>query len=339
MENNTLIETLQKNNISLVYEKDNINIKIPYDIFNKNNEEDIAIELENYKNYYIKCVNIRDNISNILLKALDTKQIDSLINDISDTKEYKYIEIIREYLNINNLEDRFMTVAVALGLNKESIEEIKQQIAAQHQHINNRVLKEISDENLDEIIDKVKNKEYEKSHEIKDKKISNNSKPILLIESIKYVLSKRQRPLPYNNEYKFKEDKKIMKIHLKNQPLNDILETENITNSWIKYIELDDSFSDAELSTIKAEACIRLKPENFKKEDIPQNNTKWVDEKTLKEEFKLGKGIGEKNIKKIYDNSRNYCEMSYKNGKNTYYTTYYNRRAFEEAKRIYYANK
>ena len=30
MENNTLIETLQKNNISLVYEKDNINIKIPY---------------------------------------------------------------------------------------------------------------------------------------------------------------------------------------------------------------------------------------------------------------------------------------------------------------------
>ena len=328
MENNTLIETLQKNNISLVYEKDNINIKIPYDIFNKNNEEDIAIELENYKNYYIKCVNIRDNISNILLKGLDTKQIDSLINDISDTKEYKYIEIIREYLNLNNLEDRFMTVAVALGLNKESIEEIKQQIAAQHQHINNRVLKEISDESLDEIIDKVKNKEYEKSHEIKDKKKSNNSKPILLIESIKYVLRKRQRP---NNEYKFNEDKKIMKIHLKKQPLNDILETENITNSWIKYIELDDSFSDAELSTIKAEACIRLKPSKFDKKDIPKNNTKWVDKETLKKEFKIEKGIGDKTIQEIYDNTKNYCKMGT--------TTYYNRRAFEEAKRIYDAKK
>lgn len=329
MENNTLIETLQKNNISLVYEKDNINIKIPYDIFNKNNEEDIAIELENYKNYYIKCVNIRDNISNILLKALDTKQIDSLINDISDTKEYKYIEIIREYLNINNLEDRFMTVAVALGLNKESIEEIKQQIAAQHQHINNRVLKEISDENLDRIIDKIENVSYYRSHYIiKNMTIPDGSKPILLIEYNEYN-PKNFRG--YINEDELKKDKKIMKIHLKKQPLKDILETENITNSWVKYIELDDSFSDEELSTIKAEACIRLKPSKFDKKDIPKNNTKWVDKETLKKEFKIEKGIGHKTIQEIYDNTKNYCKMGT--------TTYYNRRAFEKANRIYHAKK
>lgn len=329
MENNTLIETLQKNNISLVYEKDNINIKIPYDIFNKNNEEDIAIELENYKNYYIKCVNIRDNISNILLKALDTKQIDSLINDISDTKEYKYIEIIREYLNINNLEDRFMTVAVALGLNKESIEEIKQQIAAQHQHINNRVLKEISDENLDKIIDKIENVSYYRSHYIiKNRTIPDGSKPILLIEYNEY---NPKNCRGYINGDELKKDKEIMKIHLKKQPLDDIFETENITNSWVKYIELDDSFSDEELSTIKAEACIRLKPSKFDKKDIPKNNTKWVDKETLKKEFKIEKGIGDKIIQEIYDNTKNYCKMGT--------TTYYNRRAFEEAKRIYHAKK
>lgn len=329
---NILKSIVEEKNINFIINDNGNSIKIPYNIL----MEEVELkkdgkdgELDTYIENYNKCIELKNNITNYVWGILSEESIDKLHKDIIAIKEYKNIDIILEYIDINIalLEKRAADLSIHLGLEQKDIEDLR--LEAIEKQISSQEEVKLTDEYLEDIIKELDDKEPIKPRDNEDKNINKDCKPLLVVSyNPCYEYNEFIGKYEIDEEAKFNSNE-VSKVYFTRQPLNGIVNNNHLSNLWIKICEFSNDLTNEEIATIKGEVIINLKPRVVTHKDIDYND-KWLTASQIKKTFGLSSGTRHETIDEMYKSlGSGYQYVGYDN------MGLYNSRVYDKAEKVY----
>lgn len=321
-------ETIIANNLKICLKNENNYIEIPKDIIH-DGKTDIC-DINDFIRISKNIENLKNNIIKFLFEKENYTSIHSIGSLLLNIKSEEKLEKFQKYIDtdINNLEEKFKSLAAYLDISIEEIYSLKEEV--KFNYINNPYNENntLDKSYLDNIVYKSQNsrmytlikrsrygsisKNYNMSDlkdvtDLNDEEIGGEYSPILVIyKPAKYI----------RGEYILDD---LNYVYIKRQPLNALINQEKLNEKGrdgmggITYIKLNHNLTNENLQEILAELYVygqknNISFENIRLADITSNRL-WLTADRLKKEFKelryYNKNLTQK-IKDIYDSTGAY---------------------------------